>query len=163
MRKNKDISWNSYHDSPRVIKVRQEFCKSKTIAELIRLRDSYIEIAKEQEAREDFYRWETEETEGWDYLGFLYEDALAKISFFCSVIKQKRDNMFMFNDRSVMQDTYRKAAESVLEFVKKNQRIAYDEVVSRMGENSQIALDYLIENGCIERRGTIENNYWKIL
>ena len=62
-----------------------------------------------------------------------------------------------------MRDTYHEATDSVYEYVKKNPRATYDEVVSQSGENSQMALDYLIEIGKIERDGSLDNNYWIIL
>ena len=163
MGKEIETGWNTYHSSPKDIAANQEFCKSKNIAELIRLRDECLEAVKEYEAREDFHDWKIEKKPDGDYPIFLYEDALAKISFFCSVIRQKRDNMFNYCRWSPMRDTYHEATDSVYEYVKKNPRATYDEVVSQSGENSQMALDYLIEIGKIERDGSLDNNYWIIL
>ena len=76
MGKEIETGWNTYHSSPKDIAANQEFCKSKNIAELIRLRDACLEAVKEYEAREDFHDWKIEKKPDGDYPIFLYEDGI---------------------------------------------------------------------------------------
>ena len=163
MKKTQNLWWNSYHSSPNTIATNQEFCKSRNISELIDLRDAYYESIKESESKEYFSLWNPNEPWEQAYYSFEYEDALMKIAFICTVIKQKRDSMFIYCNASPKREYFQEFANQINELVKKKPHITYSEIISHLGDDSQYALDYLIEEHKIERRGTIDNNYWKLM
>ncbi len=163
MKKKENLWWNSYHSSPKTIAANQEFCKSRSVSELIDLRDAYYEIIKELESKEYFNMWNPNEPWEQAYYTFDYEDALVKIAFICSVIKQKRDSMFGYCHASPRREYFQEFAKQIIELVKKEPNIIYSDVINQLGEDSHYAMDYLIEEHKIERRGTIDRNYWKTM
>ena len=162
--KKENQLWHSYYSSPKTIALNQEFWKSRSIVDLIKLRDSYYDIIKKEEGKDYFFKWNPNcKSEEFDIYLFKYEDALDKVAFTCSIIDQKRKSMFMYCEDSPKREYYHGFADRIYDLIMENPYITYSDIINQVGEDSQFALDFLIEEQKIERIGEIDSNYWKVL
>jgi len=120
MNYDKDLNWNSYHSSPEEISKYQDFLKTKSISYLILLRDFCLSIAKEQEADLDFNSVVMEEEPDLSFRVFQYEDALAKVSYICGLIKRKRDSVYIYTQWSPEREKYTKALDDITSILQNN-------------------------------------------
>lgn len=163
MRKGRNLWWNTAHSSPKVIDINQEYYKTKSISELIEIRDGYYDFAKAEEEKDMFYNWNPNYEPEFAYCLFEYEDALEKIRFFCELIANKRKSMYSYCDWSFERDSYHELAEEIVDYIKKKPDLTYDAVIEEFGEAAIVSLDYLIESKRLVRKGKVGSNHWKVM
>ena len=163
MRKDEELlSWNSMHSSPSAVESKKNYLWTKSIGQLIALREKCHETILRIERYDRFYDWDPAEELEQVYYGFEYEDALNKVATLCKIIEAKRLSMHAYYNSPSKREEFHKLAEDIITCIKKKPDTSYEGLAELLGKDAKTIEDYLIEVGVIETAGTADNYYWKI-
>lgn len=150
------------HSSPSTVEIKKNYLCTKSIGQLIALREKCHETILRIEEYDRFYDWNPAEELEQVYYGFEYEDALNKVGTLCKIIEAKRLSMPAYYNSPSKKEEFYKLVEDIITCIKMKPDTSYEGLAELLGKDAKTIEDYLIEVGVIETAGTADNYYWKI-